>query len=129
MTLTPLTDGAQLRVVDSSPAGRAGAAAVEKGAGVVVIDSCHSTWLFDEPALRFRRILKGLEVDPSLAATDWRPYVRLELAEDSEAFVVVLDEAGTRRIRAWRHVEGCEQCDGETTTELSVEDIRRLSHA
>src|ERR1039458_4174531 len=67
--------------------------------GLLVIDSCHSTWLFDPPALRFRRILKGLDVDPSLAGTDWRPYARLELSDDSGAFMVVLNEAGTRRIR------------------------------
>jgi hypothetical protein len=97
--------------------------------GLLVIDSCHSTWLFDAPALRFRRILKGLDVDPSLAATDWRPYARLELSDDSGAFMVVLNEAGTRRIRSWRHVEGCQECEGERTTELSVEDIRRLAHA
>jgi hypothetical protein len=97
--------------------------------GFLVIDSCHSTWLFDVPELRFRRMLKGLDVDPSLAATDWRPYVRLELSEDSDAFVVMLNEAGTRRIRSWRHVDGCDQCDGEQTSELSVEDIRRLAHA
>jgi hypothetical protein len=41
----------------------------------------------------------------------------------------VLNEAGTRRIRSWRHVEGCDECEGERTTELSVEDIRRLAHA
>jgi hypothetical protein len=97
--------------------------------GLLVIDSCHSTWLFDPPALRFRRILKGLDVDPSLAGTDWRPYARLELSDDSGAFMVVLNEAGTRRIRSWRHVEGCDECEGERTTELSVEDIRRLAHA
>lgn len=93
----------------------------------LVLDSCHSTWLFDGSSHRFRRVLKGLDVDPSLAATDWRPYERLELSEGSEAFVVVLNAAGTRRIRSWRHVDGCEQCDGERTTELSLEDLRRLS--
>lgn len=98
-------------------------------AGFLVVDSCHSTWLFDAPSHRFRRILKGLDVDPALAATDWRPYVRLEFVEDSDAFVVVLNDAGTRRIRSWRHVEGCEQCEGEQTAELSVEDIRRFAHA
>jgi len=95
----------------------------------LVLDSCHSTWLFDEPARRFRRILKGLDVDPSLAATDWRTYERLEMSEDSDAFVVVLNAAGTRRIRSWRHVEGCTQCEGERTAELSLEDIRRFAHA
>ncbi|MHB8246591.1 MAG: hypothetical protein ACYDGN_14825 [Acidimicrobiales bacterium] len=95
----------------------------------LVLDSCHSTWLFDVAGRRFRRVLKGLDVEPSLAATDWRPYERLELAEGSEAFVVVLNPAGTRRIRSWRHVAGCEQCEGERTSELSLEDLRRLSHA
>jgi hypothetical protein len=95
----------------------------------LVLDSCHSTWLFDESGHRFRRVLKGLDVDPSLAATDWRTYERLELSEGSEAFVVVLNAAGTRRIRSWRHVDGCEQCEGEPTTELSLEDLRRLSRS
>jgi len=96
---------------------------------LLVVDSCHSTWLFDAAAKRFRRILKGLDVDPALAATDWRPYERLELPEGSDAFIVVLNEAGTRRIRSWRHVDGCAQCEGERTSELSVEDILRLAHA
>jgi hypothetical protein len=93
----------------------------------LVLDSCHSTWLFDASAKRFRRILKGLDVDPALAATEWREYERLEFAEDSDAFVVVLNAAGTRRIRSWRHGDGCDQCEGERTTELSLEDIRRLA--
>jgi hypothetical protein len=95
----------------------------------LVLDSCHSTWLFDVTNKRFRRALKGLDVDPSVAATDWRPYERLELSEGTEAFVVVLNAAGTRRIRSWRHVDGCEQCEGERTGELSLEDLRRLSQA
>ena len=100
-----------------------------EGGDFLVLDSCHSTWLFDVAAKRFRRILKGLDVDPALTATDWREYERLELAEGSESFVVILNAAGTRRIRSWRHVEGCEQCEGERTVELSLEDIRRLAHA
>lgn len=100
------------------------------GAGdFLVLDSCHSTWLFDVAEHRFRRVLKGLDVDPALAATDWRSYERLELSEGSEAFVVVLNATGTRRIRSWRHVDGCEQCDGERTVELSLEDLRRLASA
>lgn len=96
---------------------------------LLVLDSCHSTWLFDEPAQRFRRILKGLDVDPAVAATDWRSYERLEIDDESEAFVVVLNAAGTRRIRSWRHTAGCDQCEGERTAELSLEDIRRFAHA
>ena len=107
----------------------AGTNATGETAGLLVVDSCHSTWLFDAPAKRFRRILKGLDVDPALAATEWRSYERLEFSETSDAFIVVLNEAGTRRIRSWRHIDGCEQCEGERTSELSVEDILRLAHA
>ncbi|MFZ0171955.1 MAG: hypothetical protein WAL04_09770 [Acidimicrobiales bacterium] len=134
MTVTPFPGAPSAGVAAGAIAPRGSEGALSSNAqavaaGFLVIDSCHSTWLFDVPALRFRRFLKGLDVDLSLAATDWRPYVHLELAEDSDAFVVVLNEAGTRRIRSWRHVDGCDECDGEKTTELSVEDIRRLAHA
>ncbi|MGD0084549.1 MAG: hypothetical protein ABSD78_15345 [Acidimicrobiales bacterium] len=122
-TLNDTRPGGELAAAGDAWAGAA------EAAGFLVVDSCHSTWLFDVTEKRFRRILKGLDVDPALAATDWRTYERLEMADDSEAFVVVLNEAATRRIRSWRHVEGCEQCEGERTMELSVEDIRRLAHA
>jgi hypothetical protein len=112
-------------MANGSPGNTAGS----EPTGLLVVDSCHSTWLFDAPARRFRRILKGLDVDPALAATDWRPYERLEFSEGSDAFIVLLNEAGTRRIRSWRHIDGCEQCEGERTSELSVEDILRLAHA
>ncbi len=134
--MTPTQSAAASFAAGSKTVGATGAA---EGYGVgyvsdlpatdfLVLDSCHSTWLFDIPAKRFRRILKGLDVDPAVAATDWRSYDRLELSEGSEAFVVLLNPAGTRRIRSWRHVDGCEQCEGEQTVELSLEEIRRLSH-
>lgn len=104
------------------------AASPSVGEDVLVLDSCHSTWLFDLPGRRFRRVLKGIDVEPGMAATEWRPFERLELSESSESFVVVLNAAGTRRIRSWRHIDGCEQCEGAHTTELSLEDVRRLSH-
>ena len=114
-------------------AGASGAEPVDlakaREGGLLVLDSCHSTWVFDVPAHRFRRVLKGLDVDPTLAATDWRPYERLELSDGSEAFVVVLNATGTRRIRSWRHVAGCAQCEGEQTVELSLEDLRRIGSA
>jgi hypothetical protein len=97
--------------------------------GYLVLDSCHSTWLFDLTAKRFRRILKGLDLDPTIAATDWRDYERLELSDTSEAFMVIENASGTRRIRSWRHVDGCDQCEGERTVELSLEDVRRFAHA
>lgn len=95
--------------------------------GVFVLDSCNSTWVFDTVGKRFRRLLKGLQVDHVVASTEWRSYDRIELSEESEAFTVVLNAAGTRRIRSWRHVEGCQQCRNEPTTEFSLEELRHLT--
>jgi hypothetical protein len=93
----------------------------------LVLESCHSTWLFDEEDHRFCRVLKG---DLAHAvSTEWREYDRLVLHPDSEAFVVFLDASGTRLLRSWRHTSHCERCGGEMTTEMSLADLRRLVNA
>ena len=74
--------------------------------------------------MRFRRILKGIEVDQRVVATEWRPYFGLEVADDSEAFTVLLNPEGTRMIRSWRHTGNCAQCGGPATAELSLEEIQ-----
>jgi hypothetical protein len=89
-----------------------------------VLESCHSTWIFDTDRLRFRRILKGLALDSHAATTAWRPYFGLELDPISESFVVLLNPEGTRLLRSWRHVEQCSQCGGDRTAELSLDDLR-----
>jgi hypothetical protein len=39
---------------------------------------------------------------------------------------VVLNDAGTRMLRSWRHMEAvCLQCGAARTEELAVEDIAR----
>jgi hypothetical protein len=88
-----------------------------------VFESCNSTWVFDAAHMRFRRILKGIEVDDRAVFTAWRPYFGLEVADDSEAFTVLLNAEGTRLIRSWRHTGDCAQCGGHVTTELSLDDI------
>jgi hypothetical protein len=90
----------------------------------LVLESCHSTWLFDTTRMRFRRILKGLNLDARNASTAWRPYFGLELDPYSESFVVMLNADGTRLLRSWRHVEHCPQCGGEATAELSLDELR-----
>jgi hypothetical protein len=91
---------------------------------LLVIESCHSTWLFDTERMRFRRILKGLDLDASQVSTGWRPYYGLETDPLSPSFVVMLDPEGTRLLRSWRHVEQCSQCGGEATAELSLDELR-----
>ena len=94
--------------------------------GLLVVESCHSTWLFDETDRRFCRIVKGVR-EGAPVMTVWRPYDRLVLADDSDAFVVFLDRTGTRLLRSTRHTAHCERCGGEVTSEMSLEDLRRLS--
>ena len=94
-----------------------------------VFESCNSTWVFDGEHMRFRRTLKGIEVDDRTVSTQWRPYYGLEVASDSDAFTVLLNPEGSRLIRSWRHTGYCRQCggDGHGTAELSLEDIRAAS--
>jgi hypothetical protein len=88
-----------------------------------IIESCHSIWLFDELNRRFRRVVKGLDLDAPVT-TDWRPYDHVRIEEHSDAFLVFLDPSGTRLLRSWRHVApGCDRCQEETTAELSLEEI------
>jgi len=91
---------------------------------LVTLDSCHSVWTFDTARHRFRRLPKGPGLDVLMAMTDWRPYHDLQLDPHSDSFLVVLNEAGTRMLRSWRHTGlSCPQCGVSGTEELSVHDI------
>jgi hypothetical protein len=89
----------------------------------LVLESCHSTWVFDTERHRFCRILKGIDMEQHPVATQWQTYYGLELKEDSEAFTVLLNPAGTRLIRSWRHTHDCLQCGGHVTGQISLEQI------
>ena len=95
---------------------------------LLILESCHSTWLFEPEHRRFRRVLKGLDLDATHGSTNWRDYHSLEL-DESDGFVVLLNERGTRLIRSWRHTEHCSHCDGDVTGELSADDLRVLVRA
>ena len=92
---------------------------------IIVVESCHSTWIFEPRQLRFCRIVKGVEIGRRHVSTEWRPYWDLELDARRDAFTVYLDEERTRLIRSFRHTRGCVECGGYETTELSLDDIRR----
>ena len=87
-------------------------------------ESCHATWLFDFEKMRFRRILKDVEVDGRAVATQWRQFHGLEFDEQSEGFTVLLNPEHTKLIRSWRHTQGCRQCGGNVTAELNLEDLQ-----
>jgi hypothetical protein len=87
------------------------------------VESCHSVWLFDEERMRFRRLPRGLSPDIPSLESDWEPYYGLEIAADSGAFAVVLNEAGTRLLRSWRHTDPCSHCtpaEVDVTAEVSL---------
>jgi hypothetical protein len=91
-----------------------------------VLESCNSTWVFDPCRMRFRRALKGIEVDGQAVWTQWRRYYGLDLPRGSEAFTVMLNPSGTRLLRSWRHTEACAQCGERATRELSLREIESI---
>jgi hypothetical protein len=95
----------------------------EVGATVRVLESHHSKWIFDEAGRCFARIPK--HADPA-APVEWRPYDRLIVQEDVDAFLIFLDHDGSRVIRARRHEPPF--ATGEVTEEFSVEELRSLTH-
>ena len=91
---------------------------------MLTLDSCHSRWEFDEGGHRFRRVLRGPDFELRTVTTEWRPYYGLHVDQESDSFVVVLNEAGTRMLRSWRHVEGeCPNC-GYPTGEVIAQDVK-----
>jgi hypothetical protein len=94
----------------------------------VVIESCHSTWLFDTADRRFCRVVRN-RTHPAGVPTDWRPYDRLVVEDHTDAFVVFLDATGTRLLRSWRHGADCRHCRGDVTAEMSLADLRRVTRA
>ena len=94
----------------------------------IILESCHSTWIFDREHKQFCRILKGLEVADRPVTTEWRPYADLHLDPRTESFTVYLNARHTRQVRSWRHTRDCDQCGGHETAELSLDEIRQFVH-
>ncbi|HUO48066.1 MAG TPA: hypothetical protein VMU09_04455 [Acidimicrobiales bacterium] len=87
---------------------------------MTTVDSCHSHWVFDPDGLRYRRVPQGPDVHLRVLGADWQPYHELHLDEQSDSFVVVLNQEGTRMLRSWRHRQGeCPSC-GRGTAELGA---------
>jgi hypothetical protein len=82
---------------------------------VLQIESCHSIWFFDEGRGRFRRLLRGTDHGEVPVATEWRPYFGVDQYPGSQSFAVWLNPEGTRLLRSWRHLPGCQSCDERTT--------------
>jgi hypothetical protein len=91
----------------------------EDSPGPYVLESCHSSWLFDIPKMRFQRRPKGLA--PSVV-TPWQKYYEIRFDEDSNVFLVFLNRQKTRLLRSWIHDENCKECGGNQTGEVSPQN-------
>jgi hypothetical protein len=90
----------------------------------LVLESCHSTWIFDPQRLKFRRILKGVEVGSGCVVTEWRTYWQLEVDPQGEGFTVYLNSSRSRLIRAWRHTQSlCDRCGRSDTVDPSLDEV------
>jgi hypothetical protein len=98
-------------------------AAQAGGMEATVLESCHSTWIFDAEHMRFRRILKDVRVAFRCVTTEWRPYSKLQFDPLAQTFTVVLNDQGSRMIRCCRHTHNCTHCGKQATSELSLHDI------
>lgn len=85
------------------------------GIEVAVLESCNSTWLFDTDRGRFRRVPRGTRLDFPAADAEWEPCFGIEVLPETNAFVVHLNETGTRLLRAYRHADPCEHCGTDST--------------
>ena len=77
--------------------------------GFQLLESCSFHWIFDGPTHRFRRTPRdaGVWLESSAA---WTGYHHLEIDDARSCFIVGLDEAGTRVLRAWLHTDPCRRC-------------------
>jgi hypothetical protein len=93
------------------------------GREVHVLQSCHSTWVFDVGRGRFRRVPRGVDITmPS--EQEWHPYYRLEVDASTGAFAIALNPDGTRMLRSWVHEEPCLHClAADATGELSLAPV------
>ncbi len=81
----------------------------ERAGGLLLLESCSFTWIFDQAAHRFRRVPRGSSVSLK-APAPWARYYELEVDPSRSCFTVVLDRRRTRLLRASLHGDRCNRC-------------------
>jgi len=76
----------------------------------LTIETCECTWIFQTDPNRFRRAFKPERAGTVIAASQWHPYLWVEVDRDRDTFTIYLTSGGTRMIRSSRHVGDCEKC-------------------
>lgn len=96
------------------------------GMAIKILESCHSSWIFEPSRSRFRRLPRGTRLDMPWPESDWTPYFRLEVDASTGAFAVGLNEDDTRVLRSWLHMEPCRHCgNNDQTGEISLAAVRK----
>jgi hypothetical protein len=96
----------------------------------IVVESCHSTWIFDPSRRRFCRILKGIKAAGRSVNTAWQPYWQLDLDPFAEDFTVYVTPSRNRLIRSWRHGQDCRQCgSSDMAGDVPADVVRSLFDA
>jgi hypothetical protein len=67
-----------------------------------VIQSHHTTWVFDADRMRFARLPRGTDPTAPISEGQWEPYHSLEVDAATGEFTVALNPAGTRLLRSWK---------------------------
>lgn len=84
--------------------------ALRDAPSLTTIETCHSTWQFDEANHRFRRMLRHRLVQD--VSTEWRAYDRLVADPSWTAFVVLVDRARSRVLVGRRCGDECRCREG-----------------
>jgi hypothetical protein len=69
---------------------------------LTVIESHHTTWVFDADRMRFTRLPKGADAHAPIPDSQWELYHGLELDPETGEFTVALNPARTQLLRSWR---------------------------
>lgn len=75
---------------------------------LVVVESCTTTWAFDQTRKRFCRLPRGLEL--SATSAEWRPFHSMSVDRQAGTLEVSLDQAGTNLLKSDIHTGPCPDC-------------------
>jgi hypothetical protein len=81
-----------------------------RGDGVLEVETCAGTWLFQLRRSLFCRVPHGTRRE-FLPPTAWRPYAKLSLSSDG-VVRVILDSGAHSGITGWLHGRACSRCAG-----------------
>jgi hypothetical protein len=90
---------------------------------LTVIESHHTTWVFDPDRMRFTRLPKGSDPHAPVPDSQWEQYHGLELEPATGEFTVALNPSRTRLLRSCRSDLATTPPELHRTAELHLDAI------